>query len=94
MPLRAGVPRQEIDHACDFGVRDRLGARPRRHVMVGDGEGEVGPRDRPAPLSHLLEGVEGAFMQEVPVDEEQAVAAFTRHDHMAFPQLVDDGQRP
>jgi hypothetical protein len=36
--------------------------------MIGDAEGEVRPRDAGALLLQLVEGVEGALMDEVPVD--------------------------
>jgi hypothetical protein len=61
--------------------------------MVGDREGEIGPHHLAAAPSHLLEGVEGTLMQEMPVDEEQRVASVPRHDRMAVPELVDEGAR-
>ncbi len=78
-------------HGSDLGIGDAGGAPVRRHVMIGDAEGE--PRfGHGAPARfHLAEGVERAFVHVMAVDPEQRGAVLAARDLMRRPQLVDQG---
>ena len=65
----------------------------RRHVVVGDAEGQarLGDLARRA-LGELAEGVERAFVHVVAVDPEQRRAPSSRRsDLVRGPELVDEG---
>ena len=63
----------------------------RRHVVVGDAEGQAGFGDRNAPLRQLAEGVERALVHVVAVDPEQRLAVLAADDLVGGPELVDQG---
>jgi hypothetical protein len=57
--------------------------------MVGDCEGKAGLGHFDAALGKAAEGVEGAFVQVVPIDPEERLATLAAHDLVRRPQLVD-----
>ena len=83
-----------VDHAPDVAVRN-AGAqrRARRHVVIGDAEGEVRAGDAGAPRLELVEGVEGALVDEVAIDPEQGRAVLAGDDRMGVPELVEQRAR-
>ena len=80
-------------HARELGIGDVAARAARRHVMVGDAEGEARLGDRHAPLGQLAEGVERALVHVVAVDPEQRLAVLAADDLVGGPQLVDQGLR-
>ena len=85
------VRREIRDHASDLGRRRYL--RSDRHVVIGNGERQRRLRDGGTALGEFMESVERAFVQEMPVDPDQRIAARARRDDMLVPKLVDDGAR-
>ena len=81
-----------VDHPGDLGIGDVV-APTRRHIVVGDAEGQAGLRDAAIASGNLGEGVERTLMHEMPVDPEQRVARGPRHDDMGVPELVEQGTR-
>ena len=77
-----------IDHTADIR-RDRLSIAG-RHVMIGDTKSEIGAGDLRATFADLIEGMERAFMEEMPVNPKQRLAIFPRGDGMRIPDLVND----
>jgi hypothetical protein len=74
-PVGGGVLRELVHHPPDRRV-DRLArSAPGRHVVVRHREGEVRPGDRGPAAPQGVEGVEGALVDEVPVDPQQALAS-------------------
>ena len=88
----ARVALEIAHHGRDLRIRDLMVAAARRHVMVGDAEGQPGLRRLAAARLHLAEGVEGAFVDVVPVDEEERSAVLAPCDLVRGPELVDEGQ--
>ena len=68
------VALQGLDLDAAFRLVDAVGAVRGRHVVVGDGDRRVGPMHLAARDAQALEGLRaGDFVDEVPVDIEQAV---------------------
>ena len=88
-----GILGQLVDHPRDVRIGRASLALTGGHVMVGDREGQIGPRDLALARPQLVEGMERAFMHEVPVDPEQDVILILLQNIMAAPQLVEQGQR-
>ena len=91
MALR--IVAQLHDHALDGGIDAIEIALAGRDVMILDAEGQVRPRQLGAARLQLVEGVERAFMQEMPVDPEQALPVLALHDDMRVPDLVEQCAR-
>ena len=66
-------------------------APARRHVVVGDAERQIGPRDGQTRARDLGEGVMRAFVHEMAVDPQQRVAVLLREDDVGVPELVEQG---
>ena len=66
-------------------------AAARRHVVVGDAEGESGSATRAPARFHLAEGVERTFMHVMAIDPEQGGAILAPRDLVRRPQFVDQG---
>ena len=81
-PCAAAFADSSVDHAPDVAVRNAGGAGAGRHVVVGDAEGEVRAGDAGALRRELVEGVEGALVDEVAVDPEQGRAVLAGDDRM------------
>ena len=91
--VRLRIVGKAPDHRADGRVGDGGGAAARRHVMVGDREGEIGPRHLRAPRRHLGKGMVRAFMHEMPIDPQQARAILAREYLVRIPQFVEQGLR-
>ncbi len=78
-------------HARQLGIGDVAPRAARRHVMVGDAEGQPGLGDRHAALGQLAEGMERALVHVVAIDPEQRLAVLATHDLVGGPELVDQG---
>ncbi len=86
-----GVLLDLAHHARELGIGDIGPRAARRHVMVGDAEGQPRLGDRDAALGELAEGVERALVDIVAVDPEQRRAVLAAQDLVGGPELVDDG---
>ena len=77
-------------HARHLGIGDVAPRAARRHVVVGDAEGQARLGDRHAALGQLAEGVERALVHIMPVHPKQRLAILAPHDLVGGPNLVDD----
>jgi hypothetical protein len=59
--------------------------------MVGNAESQIGTVQPRLPSGELVERMERAFMQQMPVDPEQRLAILAVDNHMGIPDLVDQG---
>ena len=65
------------------------------HVVVGHGEGRLGPVHLAPGQAQALEGLRaGHLMDQMAVDIEQADAVFLAMGQVAFPDLVEERARP
>ncbi len=65
------------------------------HVVIGHGEGRLGPMDLAPGQTQAFEGLRaGHFMDQMAVDIEQADAVFLAMGQVAFPDLVEERARP
>ncbi len=80
-------------HRRDLGIGDRAAAAARRHVMVGDAEGQRGLGHRATALMHLRKRMERSFMHIVAVDPEQRRSVLAPGDLVRRPQFVDQSLR-
>ena len=65
--FRVGV--EELDRLPDIGRGDIIERAPRcRNIVIGKSKGEFRARDCKTAFADLLEGVERAFMEQMPVD--------------------------
>ena len=78
-----------LDHAGERGIGDDAVARMRRHVVVGDAEGQVRPRHLGVARLDLVEALERAFVDVVPVDPQQREAVLGLEDLVLCPDLVE-----
>jgi len=62
-------------------------------IVIGDAEGQVGPRHPATARPQRIEAVERALMHEMPVDPQQAGAVLARDHDMPVPDLFKQGQR-
>ena len=65
-----GVGHKLIDHVLERGVFEHAVARG-RHVMVGDAEGQVRPRNLGVARVDLVEALKGPLVDVMPVDPHQ-----------------------
>lgn len=72
-------------HGGDLRVSDGVVAPTRRHVMIGDAEGQSRLRNIAAAHLHLTEGVKRAFVHIMPVDPQQRGAVLAARDLMRRP---------
>ena len=84
----AGVVDDLLDHALERGIGEGAVAIG-RHVMVGDAEGQVRPRDLLVARLDLVEALERAFVHVVPVDPQQREAVLGFQDLVLRPDLVE-----
>ena len=78
-----------VDHPLDLG-RQRI-AVAGRHIVIGDAEGQIGTVQPRLPFGELVERMERAFMQQMPVDPQQRLAVLAVDNHMRIPDFVDQG---
>src|ERR1700690_2543434 len=90
--LIGGICFELADHACDFGIGNWLVAAARRHIMIGDAEGQSGLIDEGPPFGQPAEGVKRSFMHVMAIDPKQALT-IALHDLVARPEFVEKGQR-
>ncbi len=91
--VRRRVGLERAHHRRDFGIGDRPVAAARRHIVIGDAEGELRLGDVAPARAHLAEGMERAFMHVMAIDPEERGAVLARHDRVRRPQFVDQGLR-
>ncbi len=78
-------------HAGDLGIGNIRAGAARRHIVVGDAEGQAGLGHRRAAIGELAERVHGAFVHIMAIDPEQRLAVLAPQDLMGGPELVDQG---
>ena len=88
---RVGI--EIADYRRNLGIGNGAVAAARRHVMIGDAEGQARLRQRAAARPHLREGVKRAFMHIMAIDPEEHGAVLAPRDLVRRPQLVDEGLR-
>jgi hypothetical protein len=76
------------DHAGGRRIEHCALAAARRHVVVGDTEGQVGAAHLPVAGDDLVEGMVRAFVQEMPVDRQQRLPGRTDTDFVGRPDLI------
>ena len=68
------------------------GAAARRHIMIGDAEGQLRLGDGTAARLHLTEGVERALVDVMAIDPEQRGAVLAARDLVRRPEPIDQGR--
>ena len=76
-----------------LGIGDVAPRAARRHVMVGDAEGQARLGHLAPARLELAEGVERALVHVVAVDPQQRLPSSRRDDLVGRPELVEQGQR-
>ncbi len=90
-PMARGVLRERAHHPGHVRIRDRTPASAGRHVMVGDADGQGRLGHRQGTFRQLGEGVVRAFVDVMPIDEEQRRAVLPQGDLVIGPDLVEEG---
>ena len=85
---------QGLDLDAQLLVHAALADRRRRRVVVGHGDGGVGPPHRTAGQAQALEGLRaGHLVHEVTVDVDHAGAVVLAMDDVGIPDLLEQGAR-
>ena len=92
-PVLGGVVLEHAHHARDVGIVDVVPGTARRHVVIGDAEGQARLGDARAARLELAEGVERPLVHVMAVDPQQRLAVLAPRDLMGCPQLVEQGRR-